>query len=287
MRAAGTIVKKREARRFADYLLTEGIAVQLTRADAGWTVWVIEEELVGRVRAELTVFLREPGAARFACSRAAERIRADACEALSRATSRRTTLPGPRVSTPLAGALLVFAAVVALATAELPTDAPEVARLLIAGPDGEGLAELFTGEVWRLVTPIFVPAGPLDLLLGAVMIAGPGRRIEAAYGTAALAGLVLAFAIAGDLAQYMVSGPCPIGLSGVGVGLLAFAAVQARATRRASWRIGAAEAALVAIWLGACLSGLVSPVACAAIAVGLAGGVVAGSIAVRRARARA
>lgn len=300
MRPAGTIRDQRHARRFADYLLTQGIGARLDLTRDGWTVWVYEEDALPRVRSELDQFLREPGALRFACSREAERIRAQAREAQQRREEllarAAETVEVARVQapTPLTWALLVFSVIVALATGLGSPESPFVGDLTIAtvrrtGPDAvtwDGLSEVTGGQVWRLITPIFVHFGALHLLFVGLGLLDLGRRVEAISGTAALAAMVLVFGVVGNVVQYMAAGPAFGGLSGVLYGLFAFVWLLARRAPDSGYTLHESEVVVVAIWTGACLLGLMGPVGNAAHAAGFVCGLVAGglSLALRRRR---
>jgi GlpG protein len=309
MRPAGTIRDQRQARRFADYLLTQDIAARLDLTSGGWTVWVYDEEALPRVRAELDEFLREPGAPRFAVSREAERMRAQAREAQARraepqAPARPQEQQAARAQAqapaPLTWALLVFSVVVALATGLGSPDAPYVADLTIATihhdhlhhRDGvgqlawAGLDEVRRGEVWRLITPIFLHFGATHLLFNGLVLLDLGRRVEAISGTAALAAMVLVFGVLGNVAQYLAAGPAFGGLSGVLYGLFGFIWVMARRAPGSGYAIRDAEVVTLAIWSGICLLGLVGPVGNAAHAAGFVAGLAvgAGAAALRRRR---
>ena len=83
MRSAGTIRDKFHARRFADFLLTRGIHTRLDGGSEGFTVWVLEEERLPEVRAELPRFLAEPDDPRYNVAREAEALRAQARRVLT------------------------------------------------------------------------------------------------------------------------------------------------------------------------------------------------------------
>lgn len=300
MRPAGTIRDQRQARRFADYLLTQEVAARLDLTRDGWTVWVYDEEALPRVRAELDAFLREPGAPRFAVSREAERIRAQARELQLRREEQqaRARPPEPvlraQAPAPLTWALLVFCVVVALATGLGSPDSPYVADLTIATIRREdagtlawaGLEEVRRGEVWRLITPIFLHFGPTHLVFNALVLLDLGRRVEAISGTAALAAMVLGFGVIGNVVQYMAAGPAFGGLSGALYGLFAFVWVLARRAPASGYTIREAEVVTLAIWSGICLLGLVGPIGNAAHAAGFACGLVAGEVAAALRRRR-
>lgn len=274
MRPAGVIPEQRQARRFADYLLTLGIAARLRPAPEGWTVWVVEEEALPRVRDELASFRREPGAARFAVAREAERIRAQSRAAPpgpGAAAPPQPTAWAPWASpTPLTWALLVFVAIAAVMTRLGDPGSPQVARLL---PDAAGLS---ASAPWQWLTPVVVHSGPLHLLFVAAVWPELARRVEARSGTAALAAMVIGFGLLGNVVQTMSFGPACIGLSTPLFGLVGVAAAE-----RSAGAAGELEVVLAAGWLGACLLGLVGPVGGAAHVTALAGGLVVGAIAGR------
>lgn len=295
MRPAGTIRDQRQARRFADYLLTQDVAARLSQSPEGWTVWVYDEELLPRVRAELEVYLREPGAARYAVSREAERIRAQAREAQAQAVAPPEVV-APRGPAPLTWALLVFCVVVALATGLGAPDSPYVSDLTIAtihrqGGDAiawSGLEEIRRGELWRLITPVFLHFGATHLVFNGLVLLDLGRRVEAISGTAALAAMVLGFGVLADLAQYLAAGPAFGGLSGVLYGLFGFVWAMARGAPRSGYAVREVEVVTLAIWSGICLLGLVGPVGNAAHAAGFVCGLATGAAAaaLRRRRPR-
>lgn len=290
MRPAGTIRDQRHARRFVDFLVTQGVAARLDLTREGWTVWVVEEDELPRVRAELEEFQRDPASERFACSREAERLRAQAREAQQRAApppAQRVQLQAQLLGpSPLTWALLVFAVAVALGTDLGDPGSPSVARLQISA--GAGLEEVQRGEVWRLITPIFLHFGPVHLLFNGLALLDFGRRVESLSGTGALLAMVLGFGLFGNVLQYMVAGPHFGGLSGVLYGLFAFVWVMSRRAPQSGYAVRESEVVAFGVWTLACLAGLMGPVGNAAHAGGFVAGLAAAGAALllRRLRAR-
>ena len=66
-----------------------------------------------------------------------------------------------------------------------------------------GIEDIVHGEVWRLVTPIFIHFGPLHLLFNMWAMAALGSLIEYRRGTATLALLVLLSAVVSNLGEYL------------------------------------------------------------------------------------
>lgn len=294
MRSAGTIRDKLHARRFADFLLTRGIHTRLDGGSEGFTVWVVEEDRLAEVRAELPRFLADPDEPRYSVTREAEALRT---QARQDEVSRRPAPPpvvvpaAARVglmATPLALAIVVLCVMVAIYTQFAPLETPPLTRMSIAtvtridaGRIGwNGLEEIASGEVWRLLTPCFVHFGVFHLGFNMMWMLDVGRQIEAAFGTLALAGMVLVFGVASNYGQYAVSGPYFGGMSGVIFGLFGFVLVMSRFAPTSGLVMSNANAVLMIGWFFVCMTGLVGPIANVAHGLGLALGAGFGGIAV-------
>lgn len=294
MRSAGTIRDKLHARRFADFLLTRGIHTRLDGGSEGFTVWVVEEDRLAEVRAELPRFLADPDEPRYSVTREAEALRT---QARQQELSRRPA-PAPAVvpaaarvglmATPLALALVVLCVMVAIYTQFAPLETPPLTRMSIAtvtridaGRIGwNGLEEIASGEVWRLLTPCFVHFGVFHLGFNMMWMLDVGRQIEAAFGTLALAAMVLVFGVASNYGQYAVSGPYFGGMSGVIFGLFGFVLVMSRFAPASGLVMSNANVVLMLGWFVVCMTGIVGPIANVAHGLGLALGAGFGGIAV-------
>jgi len=82
--------------------------------------------------------------------------------------------------------------------------------------------EIKQGQLWRLVTPIFLHFGILHLLMNGVMMWYFGRILEPLHGAVVYLSIIIVMAIISNTAQYLVTGPLFGGLSGVIYGLLGF-----------------------------------------------------------------
>jgi GlpG protein len=97
---------------------------------------------------------------------------------------------------------------------------------------------LLSGEVWRLVTPIFIHFGIAHLLFNAAVVLEFGRRIERGAGSVCLLVLTLLISVPGNVAQFMMK-PAPLfgGLSGVAYGLFAYVVVRGRLDSAPAWQV--------------------------------------------------
>src|SRR5207249_10387817 len=69
-----------------------------------------------------------------------------------------------------------------------------------------GLPEIRHGEVWRLITPIFIHAGAVHLIFNVYALFILGTMIEAREGWLRLGSLVVVIAALSNLGQYYMSG---------------------------------------------------------------------------------
>ncbi len=88
------------------------------------------------------------------------------------------------------------------------------------------------GEFWRLFTPALLHSTPLHLFFNMIWLVVLGRLIEEKIGSVRFLILVLIVGIISNTAQYLMSGPNFVGISGVICGMLGF--IWAR-QRNAAW----------------------------------------------------
>lgn len=84
-------------------------------------------------------------------------------------------------------------------------------------------AMLASGELWRLLTPIFMHFSLLHILFNLLWVWIVGIRVEPVQGSLPLLGLVVFSGVLSNLAQFMVTGPMFGGMSGVVFALLGYA----------------------------------------------------------------
>lgn len=78
------------------------------------------------------------------------------------------------------------------------------------------------GEIWRLVTPIFLHQNLLHLLFNLLWIYLLGRQIEANLGAFRYIIFCIIVTVISNTAQYMMSGPNFLGISGLVCGMVTF-----------------------------------------------------------------
>ncbi len=299
MRQIGTLSEEDAARILADHLLTLGVTTQLRKENAGWGVWVLDEDRIPKALAELEAFRGDPTNARFqAAPRTAETIRRDADrrdqEFRKNFRNVSDAWSGPQLRRrPLTFALIVASAAVFLLMS-LPGWKPRVEHALafsvdhLERIDGNlvlrpgGVEDIVHGEVWRLVTPIFLHFNILHLLFNMWALAALGSIIEYRRGTLTLALLVLLSAVVSNLGEYLYDmnsfGPTPLfgGMSGVVYALFGYIWMKGQNEPEQGMILHPSTIQTMLFWLVLCMMGFVGNVANAAHVVGVAVGIVCG-----------
>ncbi len=296
MRTIGHLPDEAQARRFGDYLLASGIPNEVERdSDTEWTIWIVEEEKIASAQSLLEWFRRDPGAAEFqSAHEKAAQVRAAQAKELAdyqrRVRTRKSlfpTLGGHGVG--ILTYSIIFVCVIVAFRSKGGGDREFLQRWFISDPSsfGDGLLpEVRSGEVWRLITPIFIHFGALHLLFNMMWMYFLGSMIEARQSWKVLAGLVLAFGVCSNFAQYVLVHPSFGGMSGVNYGLAGYAWMRGDHDRASGLFLGHQNKVYLVVWMVICFLGWVGPVAniahLAGFLAGLGWGRVSASLASRR-----
>ncbi len=134
------------------------------------------------------------------------------------------------------------------------------------------LQRIREGEVWRLLTPMFLHFGPLHLVFNMMWVWNLGPQVERNHGSLWLVMLVVVGEVLGNLAQYIVVGPAFGGMSGVVYALFGFVWMRAQYDRNHRYALSEVNAVLMMGWFVLCATGVMGPIA----NLGHAGGLVVG-----------
>ncbi len=117
---------------------------------------------------------------------------------------------------------------------------------------------LAVGELWRLLTPIFLHFGIFHVLFNSLWVWDLGRRLEYLMGTWAFLLFVIATGIVSNLAQFLWSGsPAFGGMSGVVYALVGFIAIRQRIAPHPLVAVAPALIGFMLFWLVLCMTGVV------------------------------
>lgn len=318
MRQVATIADERQARQLADYLLTQEITTRVDPSPGGWIVWIHREDKLDQARQEVSAFLADPDNPKYAgVSRAADAARRE-LERREREHRRKSINLSGRLNVPSATRCPVTYALIALSVgvailSGLGTNMKAISPFLIAnrevkveyrevsvdpadeeeGPKvrvptlssrSTGLKAVREGQVWRLITPIFLHFGMMHLVFNMLWLQQLGGLIELRKGRLTMVAIVLISAVVSNLGQFFwdmqAHGPEQWhvfgGMSGVVFALFGYCWMKSDYDPASDIKIPSNSIVWMLLWLVVCMTGAVGPIANAAHLAGLGVGMVIG-----------
>jgi GlpG protein len=280
MRRIGTLPTEREATTLRDYLFLQNIESDVDPEDDGtFAVWVHDDAHVEPASRLMERFRANPRAEEFnkvSDDASRERSRQEKEDARRRSTVVDRARMGYERTLLGSGMLTIVLIGICIAVAvysNFGSNHRAIRYLFIAWfPDelGEPVESFRTGQVWRLLTPIFIHFGYMHPIFNAMWLKDFGSFIETRFGTWYLAALVVVLGIGSNIAQYMWTGsPWFGGMSGVNYGLFGFLWVRGRFDRNVMWQLNPTVIWTLMIWYFACFTGLLGPIANTAHTAGL------------------
>jgi len=328
MRQLAVLPNPDDARTLVECLRGLRIETRLEYLTDGCAVWVLDEDRLARAKEELVDFTRNPADPRFDAARKAADARRRRLEreeeehAAGVAPPRPEPAPRPRPGPWTSGLMLTCVLVFVLDTAFTyqqyaglgPSTALKYALHLTSDSDQalpsvieQALAfssyemkrgdvvepwprQILSGQVWRLVTPIFLHFGPVHLLFNLSVLYFLGGMIERRRGAWRLLLLVLACALPSNVAEYVFSSltwkdgglatqmPGLFGgMSGVLYGLFGYVWMKSRYEPGLGLYLSPRLVLWMIAWLFLCMTGWIGPIANVAHVAGLIVGVVIGA----------
>ena len=284
MRLIGHLAEEKSARIFTDYLYVQKIEshIEFEKTD-GWGVWINDEDKLKEAARLLTAFRLNPADPKYrAEANSASELRAEAekdeAKYRKKVSDRRHLFRPLRDYGfgPLTFGLIVISAIVAFYS-KLGDDPQAIMRLFVTDFNvtgnmvqwHKGLTEIRHGQVWRLITPIFIHYGILHILFNMMWLRDLGSMIEGRQSSWMLAVLVLVIALCSNLAQFWYGGPSFGGMSGVVYGLLGYIWMRGKFDPGSGLYLHPSTVTMMLIWFVACFTPLIPNVANATHAAGL------------------
>lgn len=147
--------------------------------------------------------------------------------------------------------LIVISLLVALISG-IGSNLEVIQPLFISWYVDQGLLEIRNGQIWRLITPIFIHFGLMHLIFNLTMTWQLGEIIERRFGAVQFLGLILMLAIVSNLAQFFTSGPGFGGLSGVLYGLFGYFWIGSKFNPHFGYQINPAAVKILLGWFVLC-----------------------------------
>jgi GlpG protein len=253
--------------------------LEFEKAD-GWGVWINDEDRLEEAARLLTAFRLNPADPQYrAEAKSAAELRAEAekdeAKYRKKLSDRRHLFRPLRDYGfgPLTFVLIAISVVVCLLS-RLGNDPRPILGLFITDfttfdPFGPRLPEILHGQVWRLITPIFIHFGLLHILFNMLWLRDLGSMIEGRQSSRLLAVLVLVIAAGSNLAQFWYGGPVFGGMSGVVYGLLGYIWMRGKFDPGSGLYLHPSTVTMMIIWFFACFTPIIPHVANGAHAAGL------------------
>jgi GlpG protein len=254
VRQIGSISNREQAELFAAYLTAQGTSCSIKPAEAGQVVWIENEDQVEKARDEIQQFLSEPDHERY---RNAKQLAASVNRerekkvsvARQQVVDLRDRWSQPTIAQcPVTACLILVMIVVGFATGFDPKRHMEIYRTLVFSWD-----EVVSGEVWRLVTPVFLHFDVFHFLFNFICLRELGFLTEYRLGSPRFLAMVVTFAALSDGAQYLVTGPGSGGMSGVNYGLFGYIWVRGKLEPESGFWVSQITVFLMMGWLVFCV----------------------------------
>jgi len=261
-----------------DALFVQGIQTTLNETrEGGFSLWVHDEEELATARAIAEEFELDPRAPRFtAASKVADGQRR--AQTQSEKKSRHRTLEAaevlrseerqrPPVTVEIALVCVLVFALMNSAHGDKVTSLLSIqghgTTIALGTWGGSGLfGNVLSGEVWRLVTPIFLHFGILHLVFNLSWLWVFGKTLEGSLGSLRFAWMVLLLGVFSNVLQYVATvSPFFGGMSGVIYGLFGYLWMRGRFDPRVSYGLPGSTVMIMIGWYVLCLTGIVGAVA--------------------------
>ena len=292
MRQLGSLPTESEARRFAAWLVSQRIEAHAEQEPSGWVVWVRDEDQLPRAREALAHFREHPDDSRYqGAEKSAEAILRDEearrRQALGNVVVMRgrwgSGIPGMggvKRKAPLIKALIGLSILLAVLAWNDMIDRDSSARapgmlyrkLLFVDPaaarNADGQVDMWAsirrGEVWRLVTPIFIHYGLIHIAFNMIMLYSFGAQVEDRRKSMFVLVLVVALAVlsnSGQAAEAMVRDVESYfgGMSGVVYGLFGYVFIKTKYDANERYLLSPGTTFLAMLWLALCILSDVPP----------------------------
>lgn len=291
MRQLGTLPTETSARRLAAWLVSQRIVAHAEQEQAGWVVWVRDEDQLPQAREAFNHFRDHPDDPKYqgAEKNAEALLREDEArrrqsqgnvvEMRGRWGSGMPGAGGVRRRAPLVMLLIGISALVAVLTWSQTMDRSQASDegdtifrgLLFVDPvaaeapmegDVSGHFDMWAsvrrGEVWRFVTPIFIHYGLMHIAFNMLMLYSFGPMIEDRRGTVFMLMLVIAVAVlsnAGQAWEATIRDQASLfgGMSGVCYGVFGYIFIKSKFDGREPYNLPPGTTILALGWLVLCV----------------------------------
>ena len=266
MRKIGEFNEQKGALRFWNYLKAKGVDSSLEEDDSNWTVWVADEDDIENAVRDFNEFNDRPDDQKFTTANPEIKPPEEKEFAKTNNSNRgfnEHNLRDRWKQRERSTGMFTLSLIITSAAVFLLTDMGNnkiIDKFLISAKP-TGLSEIFSGQFWRLFTPIFVHYSFIHILFNMFWLHDLGSQIERLKGSKFFITFALTLALFSNLLQFLMSGPSFGGMSGVVYGLFGYVWIKCRLDPGDGFRIDPVIANIMFAWFLLCFTGIVGSIA--------------------------
>ena len=234
MRNIATFKEEKIALRFWNFLQSNDIESSLEEDEENkeWIIWVLEEEKISKAINSYLAFKKDPYDVKFNSTNITHQNSSEFKSENKNNQSRfknhnlrdswrkRDLTPG------IFSLALIIVSVAVFLVSGMGKNSEIVNKFLIT--ENGTLSEILNGELWRIITPIFLHFSIMHILFNMFWLHDLGGQIEKRKGSLFIFIFVLVNAIISNFAQFKLGGPAFGGMSGVVYGLFGYVWIKSK-----------------------------------------------------------
>ena len=236
MRSIATFKEEKIALRFWNFLQSEDIESSLEEDESNkeWLIWVLEEEKISQAIVSYEEFKLTPNDSKFNSIKKNESELEKSYWSNSYKKSRfknynlRESWNKREKSPGVFSLSIIITSVAVFLLSGMGQNAEIVNKFLITQKLNGTLTEVLNGEVWRLITPIFLHFSFFHILFNMFWVHDLGGQIEKRKGSRFFLLFIVITAIISNLLQFKLGGPAFGGMSGVVYGLFGYVWIKCK-----------------------------------------------------------
>jgi GlpG protein len=264
MRSIAKFKEEKLALRFWNYLQTIDIESSLEEDDIQkeWHIWVLDEEKLDLSISEKNEFVKNPDNPKYITNgKKAINEKQDEVKAKSRYKDYNLKDKWFKQESRLGmvSLALIITSVAVFLISGTGKNYQVIGPFLISEKNDIYFSEFLSGQLWRIVTPIFLHFGFLHIIFNMYWLYYFGCQIEKRKGSAFIAIFIFLTAIFSNIAQYLVTGPEFGGMSGVVYALLGYIWIKSKFDPGDGLYIEQSTALVLVAWLLLCFVMPVAP----------------------------
>ena len=264
MRSIAKFKEEKLALRFWNYLQTIDIESSLEEDDIQkeWHIWVLDEEKLDISIGEKNEFVKNPDNPKYITNgKKAINEKQDEVKAKSRYKDYNLKDKWFKQESRLGmvSLALIITSVAVFLISGTGKNYQVIGPFLISEKNDIYFSEFLSGQLWRIVTPIFLHFGFLHIIFNMYWLYYFGGQIEKRKGSAFIAIFIFLTAIFSNIAQYLVTGPEFGGMSGVVYALLGYIWIKSKFDPGDGLYIEQSTALVLVAWLLLCFVMPVAP----------------------------